>query len=61
MPDRLGPGAPLASCPVAVWRRLSYSTLAGAFRAALADVNDAKVKAFVTDWIETVAQWGADI
>lgn len=44
-----------------IWRRISYSSLAEAFRAALAYVGDARVEAFVTDWIETVEQWGTGI
>lgn len=40
------------------WLRLSYTRLVGAFRAAASGIDDAKLAAFVSDWLETISQWG---
>ena len=51
-------GRPPGSGDPAPWLCLSHTTLADALRAVLPNVSDAKVAAFVADWIETISQWG---
>jgi len=53
-----GGGPPISGDP-APWLCLSHTRLADAFWAVLPDVSDAKVAAFVADWIETISEWGA--
>lgn len=42
------------------WLCLSYRTLVTAFRSVVPAITDRKVAAFLSDWLDTISQWGAE-